>query len=122
MIIERRMSEKIERFDLLAGLLEANTGVDEQDIDSAGITEREVMGNIYMFLLAGHEVCIIFSFPLDFLTSYMFNLRQQTTAHTLCFAFALLALYEDEQDKLFTQLQQVLPDRRNPVRFLMRDV
>jgi len=62
MIVERRMSEKIERFDLLAGLLEANTGVDEQDIDSAGITEREVMGNIYMFLLAGHEVCIISSF------------------------------------------------------------
>lgn len=62
MIVERRVSEKIERFDLLAGLLEANTSIDEQHVDSEGITEREVMGNIYMFLLAGHEVCVFSSF------------------------------------------------------------
>jgi len=45
-----------------------------------------------MFLLAGHE----------------------TAGHTLCFAFGLLALYPDEQEKLYKHIISVLPDHRNP--------
>lgn len=31
----------------------------------------------------------------------------ETAAHTLCYAFGLLALYQDEQDKLFEQCKAV---------------
>jgi len=40
----------------------------------------------------------------------------QTTAHSLCFAFALLALYTEEQDKLYNHIKSIIPDGRIPVR------
>lgn len=40
----------------------------------------------------------------------------QTTAHTLGFAFGLLALHPDEQEKLYQHILSVLPDGRLPVR------
>ena len=39
----------------------------------------------------------------------------ETTAHTLCFAFALLALYPDEQEKMYEQIKTVLAGRDLPV-------
>jgi len=41
---------------------------------------------MFIFLLAGHE----------------------TTAHTLCFSFALLALHPDEQERLYEQIKSVM--------------
>jgi len=41
---------------------------------------------MFIFLLAGHE----------------------TTAHTLCFSFALLALYPDEQERLYQHIKGVM--------------
>jgi cytochrome P450 len=32
----------------------------------------------------------------------------QTTAHTLCFSFALLALYPDEQERLYQHIKGVM--------------
>ena len=32
----------------------------------------------------------------------------QTTAHTLCFTFALLALYPDEQERLYQHIKGVM--------------
>jgi len=62
------------------------------DLDSSRLTESELIGNIYIFLLAGHE----------------------TTAHTLCFTFALLAFHEEEQEKLYQHIKSILPDNRIP--------
>ena len=39
----------------------------------------------------------------------------QSTAHTVAYAFALLALYQDEQDKLYEHLKSVVPEGRMPV-------
>jgi cytochrome P450 len=40
----------------------------------------------------------------------------QTTAHTLCFTFALLALYPDEQERLYQHIKEVMSSRnRVPV-------
>ncbi|KAG6845908.1 hypothetical protein H0H87_000714 [Tephrocybe sp. NHM501043] len=39
----------------------------------------------------------------------------ETTAHTLCFTFAMLALYEEEQEKLYQHIQSVLATGRLPV-------
>ncbi|EJD46149.1 cytochrome P450 [Auricularia subglabra TFB-10046 SS5] len=78
MIQERRNTlEKSERYDLFSGLLD---GIDDP------LTDAEVMGNVFIFLIAGHE----------------------TTAHTLAHAFALLALYEDEQEKLYQEVQSAI--------------
>jgi len=65
------------------------------------------IANIYIFLLAGHEVRNPYYFP------YTFDCRMvmQTTANTLCFAFALLALYPDEQEKLFEHIKSVTKGR-----------
>ncbi|KAF5350345.1 hypothetical protein D9758_012816 [Tetrapyrgos nigripes] len=38
----------------------------------------------------------------------------KTTAHTLCYTFALLALYPEEQEKLYRQIKSIIPDGRVP--------
>jgi len=62
-----------------------------------------LLGNMFIFLLAGHEVE---SFPYSFCAALIKFL--QTTAHTLCFSFALLALYPDEQERLYEQIKSVM--------------
>jgi len=90
MIQHRKTLEKKEqRYDLLSSLLDAN---DDEDLGVAKLSTKELFGNIFIFLFAGHE----------------------TTAHSLCFTFALLALYPDEQDALFQHIKQLLPDGRLP--------
>lgn len=39
----------------------------------------------------------------------------QASAHTLCFTFAALALYQEEQDILYQHIQSILPGGRTPV-------
>ncbi|KDR79850.1 hypothetical protein GALMADRAFT_241949 [Galerina marginata CBS 339.88] len=88
MIKERHNSEKVERHDLLSSLLDANS----DDLDADRLTESELIGNIFIFLVAGHE----------------------TTAHTLCFTFALLAFHPEEQERLLQHIKSILPDGRIP--------
>lgn len=52
-----------------------------------------VMGNIYVFLLAGHD----------------------TTAHTLAFALTLLAIYPEIQRKAVDHIEAVLSPGVDPV-------
>lgn len=93
MIRGRQFADKsIERNDLFTSLLKANE--DEDYKGTTKLSESELSGNIFIFLLAGHE----------------------TTAHTLAFTFGLLALYPDEQEKLYQQIVSVMPKGRNPVR------
>lgn len=51
------------------------------------------MGNIYVFLLAGHD----------------------TTAHTLAFALTLLAIYPEIQQKAVEHIEDVLSPGVDPV-------
>jgi len=81
----RGVETKEERRDLFSGLLDATDN--DGDISEA-ITEPELISNMFVFLLAGHE----------------------TTAHTLCFAFALLALHPDEQERLYQQIKGIMAD------------
>ncbi|KAJ7583975.1 cytochrome P450 [Mycena floridula] len=74
------------RYDLFSGLIDANS--DENN----ALSESELVGNIFIYLLAGHE----------------------TTAHTLCYTFALLALYPDEQEKLYQHCKSVSPGDEAP--------
>ena len=55
MIHSRKNTEKKqERYDLFSSLLDAN----EDEIDGhTRMSDSELMGNIFVFLIAGHEVC-----------------------------------------------------------------
>ncbi|KAJ2916798.1 hypothetical protein MD484_g3665, partial [Candolleomyces efflorescens] len=88
MIHERREGGSAERHDLFTNLLESNNMDEGPNV----LMERELVGNIFIFLIAGHE----------------------TTAHTLCFTLAFLALYQGEQEKLCNDLKSVLADGRLP--------
>ncbi|EJD35890.1 cytochrome P450 [Auricularia subglabra TFB-10046 SS5] len=81
MIYQRRnRTEKGEYVDLFSGMVD----VDNDSIDR--LTDDEIIGNIFIFLIAGHE----------------------TTAHTLAFTLGLLALYQDEQDKVYQHIMSVI--------------
>ncbi|KAL0063504.1 hypothetical protein AAF712_009600 [Marasmius tenuissimus] len=80
--------EKSDKADLFSSLLKENSAGGEK----AALSVREMVGNIFVLLVAGHE----------------------TAAHTLCFTFLLLALHQEEQEKLFQQVEGLLPGGRAP--------
>ncbi|KAF9653356.1 cytochrome P450 [Thelephora ganbajun] len=91
MINERKLSdEKGEKRDLLSNLVSAN----EEFLDGGEqkLGEVELVGNIFIFYIAGHE----------------------TSGHTLCFALNMLAVYQEEQEVLYQHIQDVLSDGRLP--------
>ena len=116
-----------ERYDLFSGLLDA--AQDETD-NGVGLSDEELigryltlqllesvllflLGNMFIFLIAGHEVRS--SPSSNGVASQHFT---QTTAHTLCFTFALLALYPDEQECLYQEIKGVMSSlNRMPVGF-----
>ncbi|KAK0463297.1 cytochrome P450 [Armillaria novae-zelandiae] len=79
--------QKGKRYDLFSSLLDAND--DEGEIK---LTDQELLGNVFIFLVAGHE----------------------TTGHTLALTLALLALYPDQQEILYSHVKSIIPDGRNP--------
>ncbi|KAH7097522.1 cytochrome P450 [Auriculariales sp. MPI-PUGE-AT-0066] len=72
-----------EAVDLFRRLIAAN-----ETEDSSRLTDDELVANIYAFFLAGHE----------------------TSSHTLTFAFALLAMHPDIQDRIFDEASALWPD------------
>ncbi|KAI0326144.1 cytochrome P450 [Cubamyces sp. BRFM 1775] len=90
-MVQNRKSATIkeERHDLFTSLLDANE--DEAD-DKAKLTDSELFGNVFIFLVAGYE----------------------TTAHTLAYAFIFLALYPEEQEKFYQNIKSILPSDRAP--------
>ncbi|KAI0349208.1 cytochrome P450 [Trametes cingulata] len=95
MIDARRAAEvKEERHDLFSSLLDANEGLAES---GEKLTDRGLMGNVFIFMVAGTR-----------------PFRTLTSAHTLAYAFILLALYQDEQEKLYQAIKATLPDGRTP--------
>ncbi|KIO18583.1 hypothetical protein M407DRAFT_31774 [Tulasnella calospora MUT 4182] len=84
MIDERTTGGFEGRRDIMGQLMNA-TGEDASD----RLSKRDVIGNTYIFLFAGHE----------------------TTAHSLAFLFGLLALDQDEQEALYNHINSVLGDR-----------
>lgn len=67
--------------NLLEGMVQNRT----KDEEDKGLTESEILGNLYIFTIAGHE----------------------TTATTLRFALVLLALHPEVQDAICEEVQAV---------------
>jgi len=86
-ILERQQSpDKEDRSDVLTNIIK---GGDEGKQGYPALTVSELMGDVFVFLIAGHE----------------------TTAHTLCYVFLLLALFPDEQEKQVNHIKDVVGDR-----------
>lgn len=83
MVRQRQEEGQGNNHDLFSNLIEANQAEDD---GAQKLTEQELIGNIFIFLVAGHE----------------------TTAHSLTFAFALLALHPEEQENLYQHVLSVL--------------
>ncbi|KAI0052197.1 cytochrome P450 [Auriscalpium vulgare] len=69
---------------ILQSLVQANM---QQEGDAKALTDDELLSNIFVFLLAGHE----------------------TSAHSLSFAIVLLALYPEVQQKVYDEAAKVWP-------------
>ncbi|KAF8919333.1 cytochrome P450 [Mucidula mucida] len=81
-IKERRSNGSVNNAnDLFSNLLEANMCEVEND-GTGRLDDSELISNVYVFLLAGHE----------------------TSSNSFAFVLALLALYPDEQEKLYLDI------------------
>ncbi|KAL3430294.1 cytochrome P450 [Aspergillus tetrazonus] len=90
-LIEVTEKSEHEKHNLLGRLVAARR--EEQSIRSSGsgpgLSNAEILGNTYIFSLAGHE----------------------TTATTMRFALPLLAIHQDVQDRLYEELEEALRDQ-----------
>ncbi|EJD34457.1 cytochrome P450 [Auricularia subglabra TFB-10046 SS5] len=84
----KTLPESDESADLFKRLIEAN---DAEDAQGARLTDGELVSNVYVYFIAGHE----------------------TSAHTLTFALALLAIHPEVQEKLHNEAQRVWPDLKS---------
>src|ERR1700737_1018785 len=75
--------------------------VSEQGGSELGVLhDEELMGNAFIFLLAGHET-----------TYHSPEINIDCSAHTIMYAFTMLALHPEIQEKLFSEIRQVFGDR-----------
>lgn len=78
--------------NLLTLLAQAGMQMDAEQTEGYSLTTQEILGNAFIFMLAGHE----------------------TSAHALSFALALLALHPKEQDALYADVKRVLSSASDP--------
>ncbi|KAL3451529.1 cytochrome P450 [Aspergillus insuetus] len=89
-LIEKAETAEYETHNLLERLVRSRR--EEQEVTNQrnpGLSDSEVLGNVYIFSIAGHE----------------------TTATTLRFALVLLAIHDDVQETLYREIVDVLGDR-----------
>ena len=110
MIEDRKGAAALERRDLLSNLIRASMETSDSQKD-AEFTHRDLLGNIFVFLLAGKLFATRTS---DF--SLSCGQGHETTASVLSFAIALLAVHQEEQEELYKHVRSVVPDGRLPVR------
>ena len=105
---------------LLRNLVEANMN---QDGDSKKLTEGELLSNIFVsmqliFALPCSAIPLLLGFPscwtrlVDFTFCDAYNNLcppAETSAHTLCFAFVLLALYPESQKRIYEEVTRLWP-------------
>jgi Cytochrome P450 len=79
-------------FDLLSNLV--RSALQSEKAGTSTLTEEEIVGNAYIYLLAGHE----------------------TTAHSLAWTLALLAAYPEQQDKAYQEIMEGDPSEETIIR------
>ncbi|KAL4984706.1 cytochrome P450 [Aspergillus falconensis] len=88
-LIEATEKSEHEKHNLLGRLVAARRVKQGIHGSGPGLSNAEILGNTYIFSLAGHE----------------------TTATTMRFALPLLAIHQDVQDRLYAELEEALRDQ-----------
>jgi cytochrome P450 len=78
-----------ESMDLIGQLLKSQLGDYGKSHRSAGLTDSEVLGNLFMFIIAGHE----------------------TSANSIHFSLMLLALHPEAQKEVQREIERIFQDR-----------
>lgn len=78
----RTVEKKEERFDLFSSFLDANDDPDDPDT----LTDRELMGNVFIFLFAGDD--LLASFDLIKCSRIVFRARVDRSYPLLYFCYA----------------------------------
>ncbi|EJT98642.1 cytochrome P450 [Dacryopinax primogenitus] len=111
-IIENRrrqgptFEQKESRKDVFSLLLTAN----EAEADSnMALTDTELVSNIFLLMLAGHETTKLISNVFLLLVA-----GHETTSHALASSLGLLACHPDVQEKAFQEIVSIVPDGRDP--------
>ncbi|KAI9883475.1 MAG: hypothetical protein M1823_004765 [Watsoniomyces obsoletus] len=93
---EMQQGNNVGGFDLMGALVRGSSnpdtisnGKDSATEPKAGLTDAEILGNAFVFILAGHE----------------------TTANTIHYAMIYLAMHPDSQKRLQQDLDSILEDR-----------
>jgi cytochrome P450 len=84
-LVSTARENKSQAHNLIDAMVKPQT---QEQKNARGLSDAEILANMYMFTLAGHE----------------------TTATTLRFALVLLALHQDVQDWLFEEIQEAIHD------------
>ncbi|KAL4789551.1 cytochrome P450 [Aspergillus venezuelensis] len=88
-LVEDAEGNQAEAHNLLQRIVRSRREQNADDKRKSGLTDAEILGNIYIFSIAGHE----------------------TTATTLRFALILLALNGDVQDTMYQELRTVVGEK-----------
>src|ERR1700738_3490152 len=92
---EQNLSKDVDgRLNLMSALVKHGTG------EGRVISNAEIKGNIFILLLAGHEST--YSIP---------GVDTDCSAHTMMYAFTMLALHQEIQATLVSEIRQVCGDR-----------
>jgi cytochrome P450 len=97
---EKALGEKSDGQNLLAAL--AKFSGDSDDVKGKVMTDDEIIGNIFVFLMAGHETTYFRRRTVRMLT---------WRAHTLLYAFLMLAIHPEIQDILAREIDATIGNR-----------
>lgn len=88
----------------LISALSKSAEMEKREVGSVGLTEDQIIGNAFIFLVAGHETTY---------HPHNTNIPNIFSAHTMWYALLMLALHPPVQETLLSEIHQVLGDR-NP--------
>lgn len=83
----------------------------EEGATGTGLTHDEIRGNLFIYLLAGVSSATFYT-----KATFDISIQHETTAGTLVVTLALLAMHQDEQERIHEFIRSILGDRE-PVRF-----
>jgi cytochrome P450 len=96
---EKRLGKDSDGQNLMSALVKHAATEDDNGVQGV-LQDEEIIGNTFIFLLAGHETTYSNSFT-----------NTENSAHTLLYAFIMLAIHPAVQDTLLSEIQETIGDK-----------